>query len=142
MKTEVFALCDAATQWGGKLNILGTFDTIFSPQLPATHPQCSIALRLRFEKIEDEEGEHRIKVSIVDDDGHLVVPSFDLGLNVQMADEAQSVAANWVINLQRLQFKRYGQYAIHLAVDGRSGATLPLLVREAPQAPPQAPAEP
>ncbi len=140
MKAEIFALCDAATQWGGKLNILGTFDTIFSPQLPATHPQCSIALRLRFDKI--EEGEHRIKVNIVDEDGHLVMPSFDLNVNVQMPEEAQSASANWVINIQRLQFKRYGQYAIHLAVDGRSEASLPLLVREAPQAAPPAPTAP
>ena len=137
MKTEIFALCDAATQSGGKLNILGTFDTIFSPQLPATHPQCSIALRLRFEKI--EEGEHRIKVNIVDEDGRLVMPSFDLNLSLRMGDEAQTVSANWVINIQRLRFERYGQYAIHLAVDGRSEAMLPLLVREVPQgaAPPQ-----
>jgi len=139
VKTEIFALCDAATQSGGKLNILGTFDTIFSPQLPATHPQCSIALRLRFERI--EEGEHRIKVNIVDEDGHLVMPSFDLNVNVRMGEEAQTVSANWVINIQRLGFAKYGQYAIHLAVDGRSEATLPLLVREAPPRPPGPPQE-
>lgn len=131
MKTEVFALCDAATQWAGKLNILGTFDTIFSPQLPATHPQCSVAIRLRFEKI--EEGEHRVRVNLVDEDGHLVMPSFDLNLKVQMPEGVQSISTNWVINIQRLQFKSYGQYAIHLAVDGRSEASLPLFVREPPQ---------
>jgi len=130
VKTEIFTLCDAATQSGGKLNILGTFDTIFSPKLPATHPQCSVALRLRFERI--EEGEHRIKVNVVDEDGHLVMPSFDLNVNVRMGDDAQTVSANWVINIQRLQFKSYGQYAIHLAVDGRSEGTLPLFVRQAP----------
>ncbi len=139
MKTEIFALCDAATQAGGKLNILGTFDVIFSPKLPAAHPQCSIALRLRFEKI--EEGEHHIKVNIVDEDGRLVMPSFDLNVNVRMGEDMQTVSANWVINIQRLQFKSYGQYAIHLAVDGRSETSLPLFVREAPQPPPGPPQE-
>jgi hypothetical protein len=139
VNAEIFALCDAATQAGGGLNILGTFDTIFSSQLPATHPQCSIAVRLRFEKI--EEGEHRIRVNVVDEDGRLVMPSFDLNVNVRMDEEAQSVSVNWVINIQRLQFRSYGQYAIHLAVDGRSEATLPLFVRQAPQGPPSSPQE-
>ncbi len=53
MDIQIAILCDAATDNNGKLNILGTFDTIYSAQLPATHPQCSIALRMTFSKGEE-----------------------------------------------------------------------------------------
>ena len=35
---EIFTLCDAAADYQGRLNILGVFDTIFAPQMPASHP--------------------------------------------------------------------------------------------------------
>jgi len=38
MYIEVMSLCDAATEAQGKLNILGTFDTIFSQKLPDNIP--------------------------------------------------------------------------------------------------------
>ena len=53
MDIQIAALCDAATDSHGKLNILGTFDTINAGQMPAVHPQCSIALRLVFSKMEE-----------------------------------------------------------------------------------------
>jgi len=42
MNIQVAVLCDAATDDNGKLNLLGAFDTIYTQQLPAVHPQCSI----------------------------------------------------------------------------------------------------
>ncbi len=53
MHAETFALCDAATDQGGKLNILGTFDTLYVPSVPAKHASCAIALRVRVEKSEE-----------------------------------------------------------------------------------------
>ena len=41
MNIQVAVLCDAATDDNGKLNLLGAFDTIYTQQLPAVHPQCS-----------------------------------------------------------------------------------------------------
>ncbi|MDO8142424.1 MAG: hypothetical protein Q6358_13070, partial [Candidatus Brocadiales bacterium] len=67
MNIEVMALCDAATEAQGKLNILGTFDTIFAQKLPAVSSQCAIAFRVRFNQI--EKGEHKIKLNLVNEDG-------------------------------------------------------------------------
>ena len=53
MTIQIAVLCDAATDYNGKLNLLGTFDTILTSQLPAIHPQCSIALRIAFNRIEE-----------------------------------------------------------------------------------------
>jgi len=59
MNIELFVLCDAATDQQGKLNILGAFDSLWAQKVPVSHPQCAVALRIRFSKI--EEGEHNIK---------------------------------------------------------------------------------
>ena len=61
MNIQVAVLCDAAADYNGKLNLLGTFDTVFTGKLPAIHPQCSIALRIIFERI--EEGSHKVKLN-------------------------------------------------------------------------------
>src|SRR6266576_4905432 len=64
MNIQVAVLCDAATDDNGKLNLLGAFDTIKTPQLPAVHPQCSIALRVTF--FSGDEGKHELQLNFVD----------------------------------------------------------------------------
>ena len=75
MEIESFVLCDAATDYRGKLNILGTFDTINAGELPIIWPHCALALRIRFSKI--EEGEHRVQISFMDEDGRSIMPPLD-----------------------------------------------------------------
>ena len=38
MNIQTAVLCDAATDDNGKLNLLGAFDTIYAPEMPAIHP--------------------------------------------------------------------------------------------------------
>ena len=67
MQTEIFTLCDAATiDGGGKLNVLGSFDAIYSRAFPCHHPICALACKLRFEMGED--GEHTLDISFSDPD--------------------------------------------------------------------------
>jgi hypothetical protein len=131
MNIQVAVLCDAATDYGGKLNILGTFDTIITTQLPAVHPQCSIALRLAFNKI--EEGSHKVKMNFVDEDGRLVMPSIDMPVDVVVPNELNFLVRNFVINIQQLKFEKPGQYSIDCAIDGRQETSIPLLVRHQPK---------
>ena len=133
MNVQIAALCDAATDYGGKLNLLGTFDTIVTQQLPAIHPQCSIALRVVFSKV--EEGQHKVRMNFVDEDGRFVMPSIDLPAEVTFPPDASFAARNFIINIQQLKFERPGQYAIDIAIDGRQESTIPLQVRQVtPQA--------
>jgi hypothetical protein len=138
MHIEIFALCDAATDQMGKLNLLGTFDRIFAAQMPAAHPQCAIAVRIRFSRI--EKGEHRIRFSVIDEDGKAVVPTFDATIPVDFPAQIASQAYNMVFNIQGLKMEKYGEYSLDLAVDGRQEASLPLMVCEPPQRPDQPPA--
>ena len=76
MRVEAFRLCDAATVQGGKLNVLGAFDTVYFPTVPAVYPACAIALRIRWERI--EEGDHSLRITIVDADGKRLGPLDEL----------------------------------------------------------------
>lgn len=129
MNLELMVLCDAATDSMGKLNILGAFDSIYSNEETIQYPHCAVALRIRFKKIED--GEHKIKINIVDEDGKLVVPSMEASANISFPPNAESVAVNMVINIQGIKFEKFGRYSIDLAIDGRQESSLPLYIRKA-----------
>ncbi|MFA5096793.1 MAG: hypothetical protein WC478_05590 [Candidatus Omnitrophota bacterium] len=129
MNIEVFALCDAATNDMGKLNMLGAFDSIGARQLPSVHPHCAIALRVRFDSI--ERGEHKIAVNFVDLDGKNIIPPLNGTINVNFPHEQRSGSTNLVLNIQGLQLEKYGEYSIDLAIDGRREGSLPLFVVQA-----------
>jgi hypothetical protein len=128
MQIEIFSLCDAATADTGKLNILGAFDTIWTANVPVIHPQCAIALRIRFENI--ERGEHRVAVTFVDLDGRHIIPPANGTININFPEQQRSGSANLILNIQMLQLQRLGEYAINLAIDGRQIASLPLFVMQ------------
>jgi hypothetical protein len=130
MDIQIAILCDAATDTNGKLNILGTFDTIYTSQLPAVHPQCSIALRMTFSKV--EEGTHKVKLNFVDEDGKLVMPSVDIPVDVAVPDDTIFISRNFIINIQQLKFEKPGLYSIDIAMDGRQEGSIPLLVKHMP----------
>ncbi len=130
MDIQIAILCDAATDNNGKLNILGTFDTIYSAQLPATHPQCSIALRLTFSK--GEEGQHKVRLSFGDEDGKPVMPNMEIPLEVVLPEDTIFISRNVVVNIQQLKFEKPGLYAIDIAMDGRQEGNIPLLVKQMP----------
>jgi len=128
MNLEVFSLCDAATNDSGKLNILGAFDTIWARNIPVVHPQCAVALRIRFENI--ERGEHKVAVNFVDLDGKHIIPPANGTININFPDERRSASANLILNMQMLKLEKYGEYSIDLAIDGREEASLPLFVMQ------------
>ncbi|MCK4948331.1 MAG: hypothetical protein KAI03_05930 [Candidatus Aureabacteria bacterium] len=129
MKIETFVVCDAAADYYGKLNILGAFDSMVLKKMPYVHPQCAVALRLRFSQI--EEGGHKFRINIIDEDGKPVIKHIDGGVKVSF-DKCpyNSIALNIVLNIQNLKIGKYGEYAIDLAIDGKQEASLPIFVTE------------
>lgn len=131
MKIEVFSLCDAATDSHGKLNILGTFDQIYAAKMPVVHPSCAIALRLRFDKM--EEGIHRIRLELVNPDGIPVFQPMNGEVVPRMGHDVDSVAVNLILNFQNIKIDEFADYQINLAVDDVAMASLPLRVRPMPR---------
>jgi hypothetical protein len=128
MTIQVAVLCDAATDYNGKLNVLGTFDTIFAPQLPVQHPQCSIATRIAFDRI--EEGRHQLRMSFIDEDGQPIMPPMDVAVEVVFPQDATFMSQNFIVNIQQLKIQKTGHYSIDLSLDGRQLSSIPLAVKQ------------
>jgi hypothetical protein len=126
MEIQIAALCDSAVDYGGKLCVLGAFDTILTAGIPTIHPQCSVALRVVFRK--EDEGTHNVSVNFVDEDGKAIVPAIQTDMEIALPEDFYFSTRNLVLNIQQLQFERAGLYAIDVAVDGRQSASIPLQV--------------
>jgi len=132
MNIQVAVLCDAATEDHGKLNFLGAFDTIYTPQLPAVHPQCAVALRVTFNP--GDEGPHKLKLNFVNADGHSIMPPIEIPLAVALPDDVHFLTRNFIINIQQLKFAEAGLYSVDVRLDDKSQAGIPLSVKHLPQA--------
>jgi hypothetical protein len=131
MNIQVAVLCDAATDEQGKLNLLGAFDTIYTQQLPAVHPQCSIALRVTFSH--EDEGNHKLRLNFVDADGHSIMPStIDIPVQVVLPGDSHFGTRNFIVNIQQLKFENPGLYSIDMSLDDQPQASIPLLVKHNP----------
>ena len=128
MTIQVAVLCDAATDYAGKLNLLGTFDTIYAPQLPAHHPQCSIAVRIAFDRM--EEGEHKLALNFVDEDGAPIMAAMDVPVEVIFPSDATFISRNFIATIQNLKFERIGLYSVDLSMDGRQLCSISLAVKQ------------
>jgi len=126
MDIQIAVLCDAATEYSGKLNILGAFDTVVTAQLP----QCSIAIRMTFDK--GEEGRHTVKLNLIDEDGRSIIPMIEFPLNIAVPEEAVFTSLNFIVNIQKLKFERSGLHSLEISVDGRREGNIPLHVRIPP----------
>ena len=128
MKVEIFTLCDAATlDAAGKLNILGSFDRLSAREEPIVHPQCTLAIKLRFERV--EEGQKQIRIAFVDQDGVSIMQSVEATTQVQFQNNDSSATVSLALNIQQLRLPRFDDYSIDLAIDGRQEASIPLSVR-------------
>jgi hypothetical protein len=131
MRVEIFTLCDAATvDAAGKLNILGSFDRLNAREVPAVHPQCALAIKLRFEPV--EEGQKRIRIAFIDADGADVMPTLDATAEVRFRPEDPTVTVPLALSIQQLRLPRFGEYSIDLAVDDRHEKSIPLFVARVP----------
>ena len=137
MNVEAFLLCDCATDQRGKLNVLGAFDTMFFKELPGVFRACSIAARVRFERIES--GEHDIRLSIIDADGKRIVPPLEGKVKVGIGPDVDSVAVNFILAMRDLKFENYGLFRVDLAIDGQLQKSLPIRVVQVNQPEPNEP---
>ena len=131
MNIQVAVLCDAATDDNGKLNLLGAFDTIYARELPAIHPQCSVAMRVTF--FSGDEGKHTLRLNFVDADGHSIMPDFPpIPVEVTLPEDVHFGTRNFIINIQQLKFEEPGLYSVDISFDDQSAASIPLLVKHDP----------
>ncbi len=102
MNIQVAVLCDSAIEYQNRLCILGTFDTIRTPKLPATKAQCSVALQILWTKI--EEGTHTIKTRFMDDDGNPTLKAVNSSVKISIPPASSFLTTNHILNIQLLKF--------------------------------------
>ena len=138
MEVLVATLCDSANDYGGKLCMLGCFDTICAAQMPVIHPQCSLALRICFRP--EDEGEHQFRIAFIDDDGAPLMRPFEPKITVSFPADSFFITRNLVLNIQRMQFKNPGQYSIDIQAGDTMITRIPLrVVLNQPKPPVQPP---
>ena len=133
MQIEACLICDSASDYHGKLCILGAFDSIGAHQAPLVHPHCATVVRLRFER--SEEGKHPFRLILIDQDGRPHGPRIDGEVNVVFNPEHETVVTNLILNVNGLQLPRFGVFHFDLIVDGSLKARMPLYVRQVNQMP-------
>jgi hypothetical protein len=90
MKPEIFTFCDFAQESGGKLTVVGTFDTIIARTFPCIHPQLSIVIRLRFNI--GEFTPHNFRIETRDLDGETCIAPVTGSINVKGVGNATAVS--------------------------------------------------
>jgi len=130
LRIEVFVLCETAQEFDGRLNLLGTFETIRVPALPVVIPLLTVAIRLRYWS--DEGGAHRCVIRLIDADGRLILEELCGEFSVGTSRGNSSDVANVLVKLHDLCLTEEGEYGMELYLDGRLEASLPLNI-ECPQ---------
>jgi hypothetical protein len=125
MTTRLFLICDAATIHAGKMNILGTFDTFTANKVPCNHASFTIAAIIDY--TESEEGRHRVKVVLVDEDGRVIDDILDNEIECAVGDSLRGSHRILCIENNR-QFEKFGEYSLQLFVDAHQIGDIPLYV--------------
>ncbi len=136
METSFAFLCDAASQAGGKISALGLgWDTLYAASVPHTQQSFNVVANFRFHSA--EAGDKNVRIRLMDADGGDVIPPLGGGLPVRPPESGTTQGVNFVMALNGLVFKTYGDYSLHILLDGDEKVRLPFRV-----APPPAKAQP
>jgi hypothetical protein len=127
MKIELFTFCDFAQENGGKLTIVGTFDTIISRNFPCTHPQLSVVIRVRFDLWEFSQ--HTFRIETRDLEGETNMEPISGSLDVRGVGNATAVS-HLVFTIGNLYFKNAGMVNFTLFIDDKETASIPLYIRK------------
>ncbi len=126
MDVTLAALADSANiSQEGKLNILGEFNQIHAPSVPALHSSMALVLRLEAGPVEYGQ-EKRVEIRLVDADGNSVLDVGTATVPVPNAGPGKRARIVTVLNIQNTVLESYGDYVFVVLVNGDEKATVPL----------------
>ena len=127
MKIELFTFCDFAQENGGKLTIVGTFDTIISRNFPCVHPQLSVVIRVRFDLWEFKK--HSFRIESRDLDGNTTIEAISGNVDVLGVGNASAVS-HLVFSISNLKISNSGVINFILYIDDKEAGSIPLYIRK------------
>ena len=114
IKVDLFAICEGAYNHSGHLTIVSTHDDFIVSAVPT---RVSFGLAFKFFIKPDVEGTKKLTISIQDDQGADVIePCISANLEIVKMNHPSHIAM--AINLQNVLFTKFGQYDVHLEIDG------------------------
>lgn len=121
MQLQYAFLCEAATvSPDGKLNILGIFNKIASDAFPLELPRIVMVLSCKGQS--EEFGLHPLVVRIISSDGHDVVDSLELQIEIP----PEGGSANVIGEYNGIEFRSPGHYSFEVTADKQFLASLSL----------------
>lgn len=125
MTVQMATLCDSASDYSGKLCILGAFDTLCAREFPVVHPHCSLIVRLIFEP--QDAGRHTFSIRCTAPSGQDAMPPFEPLVDVSFPSQFMPfVTRNIVLNIQNLRIEKQGVYRWIIETSGITLASIPL----------------
>ncbi len=124
-------IADYAQHSGGKLSAIGIgVDTIFLRRLPGVHPTMSVVVNMEGTIVEN--GAKDVTLRMIDADGADVITPIRQRLMFEVQPPSLSRRMQMVFQVNNLRFAKYGDYSIHLAVQGNEVSALSFRVAESP----------
>ena len=121
MRCDYAFICDFAQDSGGKVSAIGIgWETIFAPSVPVIHPQMSFVASLTGTIA--EAGIKNVEFRLINADGGDVLPPMKMDLELVVQEPALEGRMNLVVNLNNIEFTKFGKYAMHLVVQGNEMA--------------------
>lgn len=132
MNVEFAFLCDSAQESGGKIHALGIgLESITAPRVPAMLPTVTVVAQMRYSIA--EAGKKALAIRAVNADGQNIVDPIDREIEFPMPPRRTTNTGRLIIALTSVRFESYGDYSVHVALNGSEIARLPLTVVQ-PQA--------
>ncbi|HUX38304.1 MAG TPA: hypothetical protein VMV44_10425 [Rectinemataceae bacterium] len=128
MDVQILTLCDFAEDFGGKMCITGTFDTLRIADFGRNLSNFSIAARVAFDQ--GELGKQDFVFSIRDEEGKDHVPPMRGSFEIHERHSFLG-ASNIVLTLSGLSFPRPGVWFVSLSVNGDHLKSIPFRVEQA-----------
>ena len=127
MTLQSATVSDFASDYNGKLCVLGCFDTLCASAFPVVHPQCSLAVRLVFQP--EDAGHHEFIVRCIDPTGAEHTKPMPAMVDVSFTSTfIPFVSRNMIFTMQHVKFERQGLYRWLVDYKGKTIATIPLRV--------------
>ncbi len=140
MELLTSVICDSASDYNGKLCVLGAFDTIWSLKYPSQHVQCTLAFRFLFDN--SDIGRHEFEVDFLNADGQPLLPKGPIKFGITMGaipNQQYFLSRNLVVNLQNLPLPGPGQYAFDIRCNNEVLSRIPLQAVQGKPPPPSRP---
>jgi hypothetical protein len=139
VRFESLILAQAASEAGGRLNILGAGITRFSPpQFPWQEPSLTLVVRARLEE-QDFGEDHTVEIRIVGPEGSFVIPPLQASIPADALEETRARALEgelqflqFVAGMSGVPFATSGVYEFVVNIDGEEVTRYPVVVAPPP----------